>query len=74
MMPQQLFLVPGYGAQGAGADDVRACFKSDGTGALITASRSITYAFGDTNTADWQSPITQAVKDMHQDIVSILGG
>lgn len=74
IMPRQLFLVPGYGAQGAGADDVRACFKPDGTGALITASRSITYAFNDTTTKNWQSPIQQAVKDMHADILNILNG
>jgi len=45
LMPQQLFLVPGYGAQGGGVDDVLPCFKSDGTGALVTASRSVIYAF-----------------------------
>jgi len=40
-----LFLVPGYGSQGASAADcVRFC-KPDGTGALINASRSIIYAY-----------------------------
>jgi orotidine-5'-phosphate decarboxylase len=62
------FLVPGFGAQGAGAGDcVRFC-KSDGTGALINASRSIIYAFerdeykkqfGD----DWKRCVEQAVID-----------
>ncbi len=45
IMPQQIFLVPGYGAQGAGIDDILPCFKSDGTGAIVTASRSVIYAF-----------------------------
>lgn len=45
IMPQQIFLVPGYGAQGGGIDDVLPCFKSDGSGAIVTASRSIIYAF-----------------------------
>jgi orotidine-5'-phosphate decarboxylase len=45
LMPQQMFLVPGYGAQGGGIDDVLPCFKSDGGGAIITASRSVIYAF-----------------------------
>lgn len=45
IMPQQVFLVPGYGAQGGGIDDVLPCFKSDGTGAIVTASRSVIYAF-----------------------------
>jgi len=43
-MLNQLFLVPGYGAQGGGAADVRACFHDDGRGAIITASRSVIYA------------------------------
>jgi len=62
------FLVPGYGSQGATANDcIRFC-KTDGTGALITASRSIIYAyekpkykeqFGN----DWKKCIEQAVID-----------
>ncbi|RKY25603.1 MAG: orotidine-5'-phosphate decarboxylase [Planctomycetota bacterium] len=62
------FLVPGYGSQGASAEDcVRFC-KPDGTGALINASRSIIYAyerpqykeqFGE----DWKRCIEQAVVD-----------
>ena len=38
------FLVPGFGAQGAGPEDVRACFAPSGGGALISASRSVTNA------------------------------
>ena len=62
------FLVPGYGSQGASAEDcIRFC-KADGTGALINASRSIIYAyekpkykeqFGD----DWKRCIEQAIID-----------
>ncbi|MCC6679384.1 MAG: orotidine-5'-phosphate decarboxylase [Phycisphaeraceae bacterium] len=43
-MAHQLFLVPGYGAQGGKAKDLRACFHPDGRGAIITASRSVIYA------------------------------
>jgi orotidine-5'-phosphate decarboxylase len=43
LMPRQLFLVPGYGAQGATAEDCRAAFKADGTGAIVNASRSVIY-------------------------------
>lgn len=45
IMPHTYFLVPGYGAQGAGAADVRACFNADGYGAIINSSRGIMYAF-----------------------------
>ncbi|MHB8793535.1 MAG: orotidine-5'-phosphate decarboxylase [Thermoleophilia bacterium] len=43
-LPATPFLLPGYGAQGAGAADVAAGFDSQGLGALVTASRSIIYA------------------------------
>lgn len=45
LMPRTMFLVPGYGAQGATAADVKGFFNRDGRGALITASRSVIYAF-----------------------------
>jgi len=71
------FLVPGYGSQGAGAADcVRFC-KTDGTGALINASRSIIYAyekpiykgqFGD----DWKRCIEQAVIDAKVDLANAM--
>lgn len=70
---QQLFLVPGFGAQGGGAEDVRACFKPDGTGALITASRSVIYAFeqGDRN---WQRAVAVAAEQLRDDVSGILQG
>jgi orotidine-5'-phosphate decarboxylase len=45
IMPNAFFLVPGYGAQGATNDDVKQCFNTDGYGAIISASRSIIYAW-----------------------------
>ena len=45
LMPYTLFLVPGYGAQGATAADVARCFDARGHGALVNASRSIIYAW-----------------------------
>lgn len=43
-LPHTPFLLPGYGAQGAGAADVAPAIDSSGLGALVTASRSIIYA------------------------------
>ena len=45
IMPNQIFLVPGYGAQGAGADDVKASFHKNGTGAIVNSSRGIIFAY-----------------------------
>lgn len=44
LMPHVPFLIPGYGAQGGTADDVKYGFLPDGTGAIVNASRSIIYA------------------------------
>lgn len=38
------FLVPGYGAQGASAEELGNYFNKDGYGALISASRSVLYS------------------------------
>ena len=43
-MPRTPLLIPGYGAQGAGADEIAAGFLPDGRGALVNSSRGILYA------------------------------
>ncbi|MCB9838051.1 MAG: orotidine-5'-phosphate decarboxylase [Phycisphaeraceae bacterium] len=58
-MPHQVFLVPGYGAQGGTAETVRALFNGDGMGALVTASRSVIYGFGEGD-ADWTQGVRRA--------------
>ena len=59
LMPSCVFLVPGFGAQGRTADEVAKCFKPDGSGAVVTASRSVIYAYADAkhHAADWRSAI-----------------
>ncbi|MDI3519112.1 MAG: orotidine-5-phosphate decarboxylase [Caldanaerobacter sp.] len=44
-MPRCYFLVPGYGAQGATAEDVVNCFDEEGYGAIINSSRGVIYAY-----------------------------
>ncbi len=72
-----LFLVPGYGSQGAtAADCVRFC-KPDGTGALINASRSIIYAYETPKYkeqfgSDWKRCIEQAVIDAKVDLANAM--
>ncbi|MCP4613552.1 MAG: orotidine-5'-phosphate decarboxylase [Planctomycetes bacterium] len=71
------FLVPGYGSQGAEAEACLRFCKTDGTGALINASRSIIYAyekpqyksqFGE----DWKRCIEQAVIDAKVDLANAM--
>ncbi|MHC4826597.1 MAG: beta/alpha barrel domain-containing protein, partial [Planctomycetota bacterium] len=61
LMPRQIFLVPGYGAQGGRADDIRPCFDERGRGAIVTASRSVIYAF-DADADDWTRAVTDAAR------------
>jgi orotidine-5'-phosphate decarboxylase len=49
LMPQNIFLVPGYGAQGGTAKDVQCCFKADRTGAIVNSSRGIIFAWEDSD-------------------------
>ncbi|NLM09772.1 MAG: orotidine-5'-phosphate decarboxylase [Clostridiaceae bacterium] len=44
-MPNICFLVPGYGAQGGGAEDVAGAFDKNGLGAIVNASRSLMCAY-----------------------------
>ena len=44
-MPKAIILVPGYGAQGATADEAVASFTADGKGSIVNASRSIMTAW-----------------------------
>lgn len=43
--PNTFFLVPGYGAQGGGADDIKYAFDNKGLGAIINSSRGIMCAY-----------------------------
>ncbi len=45
IMPRNIFLVPGYGAQGGTAADVVPAFNADGLGAVVNSSRGIIFAY-----------------------------
>ncbi|MEQ1503455.1 MAG: orotidine-5'-phosphate decarboxylase [Myxococcota bacterium] len=45
-MPNSWFLVPGFGAQGAGPAEVRPHVRADGLGALISSSREVLFGSG----------------------------
>ena len=75
-LPQSIFLLPGYGAQGATADMTREAFQN-GEGAIVSASRSILYAHREAKYAeqfggDWERCVEQAVRDMRDDLARIL--
>ena len=43
--PSIFFLVPGYGAQGGKAEDIKHAFNKDGIGAIVNSSRAIMCAY-----------------------------
>ena len=47
LMPKCYFLVPGYGAQGGTAKDLKGYFNKDGLGAIVNSSRGIIAAYKD---------------------------
>jgi orotidine-5'-phosphate decarboxylase len=69
---RQVFLVPGYGAQGAGLDDVLELFHADGLGALITASRSVIYA-ADGDDPSWSTAAADAAAAMAEELGRAVG-
>ena len=44
-LPHTFFLVPGYGAQGGGAQDVAGAFDQNGLGAIVNSSRAVLTAW-----------------------------
>ncbi len=63
-MPHALILVPGYGAQGATADDCMASFDARGEGALVNASRSLMYAWKKAEQKDFAEACRQEALKM----------
>ncbi len=77
MMPHTFFLVPGYGAQGATAEDLRPCFDADGKGAIVNSSRGIIAAwqqgkYKDFGAEHFAEASRAAVIDMVSDINRVL--
>ncbi len=77
LMPNTYFLVPGYGAQGGTAEDLKPCFNEDGLGAIVNSSRGIIAAYKSEKYArfggdHFGEASRQAVIDMVTDINRVL--
>jgi orotidine-5'-phosphate decarboxylase len=64
-MPHTVFLVPGYGVQGATAADVVGCFDARGYGAIVNASRSIIFAFRTPAYSAMSYPVAARTATLH---------
>jgi orotidine-5'-phosphate decarboxylase len=63
LMPQTVLLLPGVGAQGATPADVARAFTSGPASALVTASRSVIYAYRGTE-EDWRAAAASASEQL----------
>ena len=78
LMPHSYILVPGYGAQGGKASDLKAFFNKDGLGAIVNSSRGIIAAWTKEPCRDrfdeyhFADASREAVGDMIEDINSVL--
>ena len=65
-LPDTLFLVPGFGAQGG--TDLRPFFDAHGKGAIVNSSRGILYAGEGREWPAWKDAIRAAAKESHETI------
>ncbi|TVQ64001.1 MAG: orotidine-5'-phosphate decarboxylase [Phycisphaerales bacterium] len=71
-MKEQVFLVPGFGAQGGDAASVRALFDAAGFGAVVTASRSVIYPRLDAGES-WRDGVRRAAGEFARTVSSAAG-
>ena len=74
-MPHTFFLVPGYGAQGGGANDVAGAFDKNGLGAIVNSSRAILTAWkkAGTDGKDFAEQARKSALAMKEDIMVVVG-
>ncbi len=76
IMPRAYILVPGYGAQGGTAAELKPFFNKDGLGAVVNSSRGIIAAYKQSQYSKYgeegfAEAAREAVKDMKKDIAGI---
>ena len=73
--PRTFFLVPGYGAQGGGAQDAKNAFDKNGLGAIINSSRGIMCAWKKQGLTedDFAKAARNEALRMKDDILSTIG-
>jgi orotidine-5'-phosphate decarboxylase len=73
-MPHSWILIPGFGAQGGSADDIRPGLNPDGLGAIVNSSRQIIFAYERDEYREkysgphWHRAIEAATDEMNQQL------
>lgn len=68
------FLIPGYGAQGATAEDLAVCFDSSGRGGIVNSSRGILCAYKTQKYGGlaFGAAARRAAEDMKEDLIGAI--
>ncbi len=74
-LPHTFFLIPGYGAQGASAEDISAAFDKRGLGGIVNSSRGIMCAYKKEgcDERDFAGAAFREAARMKKEIMSIIG-
>ncbi|MDE7138894.1 MAG: orotidine 5'-phosphate decarboxylase, partial [Ruminococcus sp.] len=72
--PHTMFLVPGYGAQGGGAEGLKGGFDEKGLGAIVNSSRAVMCAYKkeDCDERDFAKAARREAIRMRDDICSYI--
>jgi len=72
LMPKNLFLIPGYGAQGGTAKDAVASFNSDKRGGLINVSRGLFQIDQNLDKETWKEELLKRVLNFNNELKTAL--
>jgi orotidine-5'-phosphate decarboxylase len=72
LLPQSILLLPGVGAQGATPADIARAFTSGPASALVTASRSVMYAFRERED-DWRAAAGMEAARLRREVWAVSG-
>jgi orotidine-5'-phosphate decarboxylase len=72
LLPRAVLLLPGVGAQGGQPADLEAAFSAGPAGALVSASRSVIYAF-DRDGGDWRAAARKEAERLAAEIWAASG-
>src|SRR5919201_415148 len=73
LLPQAVLLLPGVGAQGATPADLARAFTSGPASALVSASRSVLYAFRTTSEDDWRTAAAREAARLRREVWAVSG-
>jgi orotidine-5'-phosphate decarboxylase len=73
LLPRSVLLLPGIGAQGGSPADIAAAFAAGPASALVSASRSVIYAYKEGGGGDWRSAAGAEAERLAREVWSASG-